>query len=71
MKTVTTVYEVVQVKATKHWKDASGKWRQKTKKFYQTLNPFNTKDGRLKTRSEIMEEITAERDQWMNSSLHR
>lgn len=63
----TTVYEEVSIKGTKRWKDESGKSRQKTKKFYQTLSPWNTKDGRLKTRNEIMKEIQAEREEWMNS----
>lgn len=68
MKTFTTVYQEVSIKGTKRWKDQNGKWRQKTKKFYQTLNPFNTTiDGRLKTRDEIMKEIQQERTEWMNS----
>lgn len=66
MRTTTTIYEEVSIKATKKWKNKDGKWRTKTRKFYQTLNPFNTKDGRLKTYSEIMKEIMNERDEWLS-----
>ena len=36
------------------------------KKFYQTLNPFNRNAyGVVKSRQEIMSEISAERDLWL------
>jgi hypothetical protein len=33
----------------------------------QTINPFNrNKDGSVKTRAQIMKELLAERDAWLN-----
>lgn len=63
------IFDEVAVKATKRWTDpASGKKRQQTRKFYQTINPFNKgRDGLPKTRQQIMQEITAERDEWLRS----
>lgn len=59
-------FEEISVKATKKWKDVNGRQRQCTKKFFQTLNPFNkNKDGSIKSRSDIMIEITASRDAWL------
>lgn len=58
-------FNEVAIKATKRWKE-DGKVRTKTRKFYQTLNPFNQNaDGTVKTRDQIMAEITAERDAWL------
>lgn len=67
MKVTTTYrYEVIEVKGVHRWVDADGKKRQQTKKFFQTLNPFNlNKDGTAKTRDDIRKEITAERDKWL------
>lgn len=43
-----------------------GKKKRQSKTFYQTLNPFNrNEDGTVKTRAEIMTELTAERKRWM------
>lgn len=62
-------YNEVSIKATKRWKDENGKWKSKTKKFYQTLNPFNKNaDGSLKSREQIMSEIMAEREEWLSQS---
>ena len=60
------VFDEVAVKRTRRWKDAeSGKQRQETRKFFQTINPFNTNaDGVPKSRDEIMAEIRAEADAW-------
>lgn len=59
-------FEEVSVKATKRWTDENGKRRQKTKTFSQTINPFNkNSDGTIKTRQDIVREISAERDAWM------
>lgn len=59
-------FEEVSLKATKRWIDEAGKKRQKTKKFYQTISPFNkNKDGTVKTRDQILEEVTKERNMWM------
>ena len=42
-------FEKVAIRATKYWKDSTGKRRQKTKEFYQTINPYNTNpDGIMK-----------------------
>ena len=60
-------FNEVAIKATKRWKE-DGKTRTKTRKFYQTLNPFNKNaDGTVKTREQIMTEITAERDAWIDA----
>lgn len=59
-------FEEVSLKVVRRWTDAEGKKRQQTKKFLQTINPFNKNaDGSLKTRSQIMVELNAERDAWM------
>lgn len=58
-------FNEVAIKATKRWKE-DGKARTQTRKFYQTLNPFNKNaDGTVKTREQILIEITAERDDWL------
>lgn len=67
---ITTRYtfDEVSVKRTKRYTDEDGKKRQKTRKFSQTLNPFNkNKDGSIKTYDQIMKEITKEADAWMES----
>lgn len=62
-------FNEVSVKATKRWKDENGRWKTKTKKFYQTLSPFNKNiDGSLKSREQIMSEIMAEREGWLSES---
>lgn len=56
----------IAVKATRRWVDADGKKRQETRKFWQTINPFNSKpDGSLKTEADIRAEINTERDAWL------
>lgn len=58
-------FEEVSIKATKKWVD-NGKKRQETKTFSQTINPFNKdKDGTVKTRAQIMSEISLERKLWL------
>jgi len=58
-------FEEVAITGTKRWFDG-GKRRQKTRRFYRTLNPFNANaDGEPKTRAEIMDELMAERKAWM------
>jgi hypothetical protein len=60
------VFQEVAITATKRWVDASGKRRQQTKKFFQTINPYNKgKDGMPKTREQILTEIAADRAAWM------
>lgn len=59
-------FNEISVKATRRWVDEDGKKRQQTKKFFQTLNPFNrTKDGQIKSKDQITKEIFAERDAWL------
>lgn len=59
-------FDEVSVKATKRWTDESGKKRQQTRNFFQTINPFNkNEDGTIKTRDQIMAEIKAERNVWL------
>ena len=66
---ITTRFDEVSVTATKRWKE-DGKPRQKTKKFYQTINPFNKNtDGSAKTRQQIMVEIVAQRQAWLDEAV--
>jgi hypothetical protein len=59
-------FEEVTVIARKWWKDTDGKRRQRTRRFSQTLNPFNQDaDGSPKTRDQIMAELVAERKAWL------
>lgn len=58
-------FQEVSVKGTVRWKE-NGKARQKTRKFYQTINPFNrNEDGTQKTREQILIEVTAVRNEWV------
>lgn len=62
-------FDEVAIKGVKRWTDETGKKRQQTRKFFQTINPFNTnEDGTQKTRDQIMAEIKAERDAWLASA---
>ena len=63
-------FEEVSVKGVRRWIDSSdGKRRQETRKFYQTISPFNKgPDGMPKTRQQIMEEVIAERDAWLTKA---
>lgn len=62
-------FSEVAVKATRRWVDEEGVKRQQTRKFFQTISPFNlNKDGGYKDREQIMREITAERDAWLKQS---
>ena len=58
-------FQEVSVKATRRWTE-DGKKRQETRKFWQTINPFNKNvDGAMKNRDEIYTEICAQRDAWL------
>ncbi|TVM01733.1 MAG: hypothetical protein CV087_10470 [Candidatus Brocadia sp. WS118] len=58
-------YETVSLRAEKNVKcKGCGKRLKRSKTFSQTLNPFNKKDGRLKTRQEIYEELSKESTAW-------
>lgn len=62
-------FDEISVKGTRRWTDENGRKRQQTKKFYQTVNPFNIgADGLPKTREQISIEVTAERDVWLKQS---
>ena len=62
-------FEEIKTKRTKRWTDEDGKKRQKTKTFSQTLNPFNkNKNGTLKTRQQIWDEINIEADKWLSKN---
>lgn len=59
-------FEEVSLKVVRKFIDSDGKKRQITKKFFQTVNPFNTnKDGTVKDRDQIMAELKASRDEWV------
>lgn len=60
-------FQTVSVKGTRRWKDPdTGKARQETKSFFQTINPFNRNAaGDPKSYEEIMVEVKAQRDAWL------
>lgn len=60
-------FDEVSIKRTFRWRDpVTGKARQETKKFWQTVNPFNKgADGFPKTRGEIMSELEQQARLWM------
>jgi inner membrane protein involved in colicin E2 resistance len=61
-------FKEISIKATKTWK-VDGKKRQETKKFYQTINPWNLNaDGTMKTESQILEELDQARTKWLSKS---
>ena len=60
-------FDEVAVIAIKYWTE-NGRKRKKTKKFSQTINPFNKNAAGLpKSRAEIITEIMAERRAWLAS----
>lgn len=64
---ITTRFEEIVVSATHRWIDKeTGRKRQKTKKFSQTINPWNKNEhGEVKTRSEIYAELEKEKAKWL------
>ena len=60
-------FEEVSIKRTFRWRDpVTGKVHQETKKFWQTVNPFNHgADGSPKTRGQIMFELEQQARLWM------
>ncbi len=71
MAYITIKFDLVEIKATRTWVE-DGKKRQKTKKFSQTINPYNkNKDGNVKTREEILVELKAEREKWMTKPIEQ
>ena len=69
---MTTIrFEEVRIKGIRRWKE-DGKWRQQTKTFFQTINPFNKdEDGLPKSRNQIIAELRAERDAWYDDACAR
>lgn len=63
-------FQEVKVRGVRRWKDPqTGKQRQSTRTFMQTINPFNkTSDGIPKDHGTIYKEICAERDAWLKRS---
>lgn len=58
-------FQEISLRAVFKWKQ-NGKSRQRTKKFYQTISPFNTDGhGKPKARDQIMRELIRERDTWL------
>ncbi|MGU3629867.1 hypothetical protein [Comamonas sp. C24C] len=62
-------FSKVEIKASRKWKDPeTGRLRQQSKTFMQTINPFNKNSkGLVKSREEILVELHRERDEWLNS----
>lgn len=64
----TITFNEVAIQGQKSVKCAGGCGRRlkRSRKFYQTLSPFNKNRAReLKTRDEIYTELKAERDTWL------
>jgi len=63
------VFSQVKLKGVRRWKQ-DRKWRQETKTFMQTINPFNLNAaGIVKSRDEIMDELREEREKWYQNTL--
>lgn len=64
---IATHYQKVSVKGVYRWKDSeTGRPRQRTKEFFQTVSPFNRMpDGTPKSPAQILKEVEAERDAWL------
>ena len=61
-------FNEVAIKGTKKFVDAAGKKHSRTRKFFQTLNPYNKMPtGDVKTRDDIMMQLVGERTLWMNT----
>lgn len=66
----TTVrFDEIAIRGKRRWKDADGKWHQETKKFWQTMSPWNVDaDKRPKNASQIRAELLAERSAWLTAA---
>jgi len=61
-----TFTEVSISRTRKETCSVCGKKRQKTKKFLQTINPFNTDDqNRVKDRPTILQELQEKASSWL------
>lgn len=66
----TTYYRDVKQYATKRGLCGCGKTRERTKLFYQTLNPFNRNvAGNVKTAGEIRTELIDEIAAWRKEPI--
>lgn len=70
MYTVKEYYEEVKLRGTKSGKCQCGKRLTRSTTFSQTLNPYNKVGDRLKTRTEIMQELNIDRDVWKLEPVH-
>lgn len=62
-----TRFQEVSLKGARRWTE-DGKRRQETKKFWQTISPFNVGvDNLPKTHEQILDELRAERKLWESS----
>lgn len=70
MKTRRIIFEEVSIKRTFRWIDpVTGRKRQETRKFWQTLNPANLDaSGHPKSRYQVQAEIQRDADLWL---LHK
>lgn len=61
-------FQQVSIKGVRKFKDpVTGKPRQQTRTFMQTVNPFNRdENGVVKSSVHIMRELEAERKAWLN-----
>lgn len=57
-------FERVEVWGGKTVKCKCGKKVKRAKTFCQTINPYNTINGAMKSRFQITEELIAQRDKW-------
>ena len=64
-------FEVVKYPAKRYLKCLCGKQLKRTKIFEQTINPYNkNKDGVVKTRNEIWQELRIEAEKWENEKVN-
>lgn len=64
---IRTTFDEVCLFGKKSFKCSCGKRLVRSKKFYQTLNPYNvTADGNAKSAKTILEELRIEISDWKN-----
>lgn len=71
LKTITYNFEEVCISKTKYGKCSKcGKNYQETKKFAQTINPYNKNaDGQIKTYDEIYDELVEKAKKWLEEPI--
>ena len=63
-------FEEVKINVKKSGKCLCGKYRQRSRSFYQTINPFNkNQEGKIKTREEILVEIKKRAIEWKKEPI--